>query len=330
MSKDAAGKLEAWLKATLGLDLITLTPLAPEASTRRFYRLEVEPGVTHIVIDSPPETENNEQFAVLAEVFRGNGVPVPDIRAYAPEHGFFVVEDFGSTEFLAAYDDPIRRRFAIELALDSLIAIQLTQDSRIPAYSSQRLRDELAIFEEWCCGELLSIGSEPLSKVVQQLIQEIDQQPKVTVHRDYHSRNLLLNHRQLGIVDFQDALVGPCTYDFASLVYDCYFEHGEEDIDVWTDRFRTRLRHAELPCIEPLVTFVRNVELTALQRMLKAVGIFARLWYKQGKGSHLHFMVPVLRRAAPLAVRNDYEKLGTWLQDDIAPSVEQAVERPLS
>lgn len=324
MTRESSPLLKDWLEATLALDKVTLEPLAPEASTRRFYRIEIEPAKTHIVIDSPPMTENNEQFANLAEVFRRNHVPVPEILSYEAERGYFVVEDFGRTELLAIYPDPVRRRFAIELALDSLIAIQLTQDASIPPYSRQRLLDEVGIFEEWCCGQLLDIESTPLTDVTHGLVSEIDQHPKVTVHRDYHGRNLLLNNRQLGIVDFQDALVGSCVYDFASLVYDCYFDHDSDDIEVWVDRFRTRLRHAKLPCMEPQEAFVQGVEVTAIQRMLKAVGIFARLWFKQKKSTHLGYMVPVLRRVVVLAARNELEPMATWLSDQVIPSVVKA------
>ena len=280
-----------------------------------------------MAIHAPPATENNEQFVAMAQIFRQHQVPVPQIHAYDLKQGFFLVEDFGSFEFLEVYRDSTKRTFAIGLALDALVEIQRTVDSHVPSYTRQRLLDELNIFEEWCCGKMLGTSAKPLSDISESLTTEIDLQPKVTVHRDYHSRNLLLYGDRLGIVDFQDALVGSCVYDLASLMYDCYFEHADDEIGTWIDAFRSRISAAELPYIQPRSAFVRALEVTALQRMLKAVGIFCRLWFTQRKRTHLKYVMPVLARVITLAQRNEFSLLSAWLETEIEPNLSVALQR---
>lgn len=326
MSNDAPPILRDWLAKTLGTDQFVLHALLPEASTRRFYRVESNRLRKQIAIHAPSATENNEQFVVMAQIFRQHRVPVPQIYASNLNQGFFLVEDFGSLEFLDIYQNPKQRRYAIGLALEALVAIQCTEVALVPLYTRQRLLDELNIFEDWCCGEMLGTSATPLRDIAESLTTEIDLQPKVTVHRDYHSRNLLLDGDRLGIVDFQDALAGSCVYDLASLVYDCYFEHTHDEIEIWIDEFRLLIGDSDLPCIEPRHAFVRAVEVAAVQRMLKAVGIFCRLWFTQRKQSHLQYVLPVLDRVVTLAARNDLSSLGVWLNTGIRPKLHAVIQ----
>lgn len=319
--------MQNWLARTLGTVQFALHPLVPEASTRRFYRLKVDQAETRMAIHAPPATENNDQFVALARVFRRHHVPVPKIYAQDLKNGFFLVEDFGHHEFLEVYQDSKQRLVAIGLALDGLVAIQRTQDTHVPPYSRQRLLEELNIFEEWCCSRMLGESTDPLSTVAHSLTTEIDRHPKVTVHRDYHSRNLLLNGDRLGIVDFQDALVGSSVYDLASLLYDCYFEHRDDEIEIWIDQFRAVAGQSGLPCIQPRIAFVRALEVTAIQRMLKAVGIFCRLWFTQNKKTHLPYVMPVLERIIVLAQRNGFSPLGSWLESHLKPNLHLTIER---
>ena len=327
MSTDAPEPLRNWLAKTLETDHFTLHPLLPEASTRRFYRVVASQRQKLIAIHAPPATENNEQFVAMAQIFRQHQVPVPQIHAYNRNRGFFLVEDLGSLEFLEVYQDATQRSYVIGLALNALVAIQRTRDSHVPPYTRQRLLDELNIFEEWCCGQMLGTSARPLNDIAESITTEIDLQPKVTVHRDYHSRNLLLHGNRLGIVDFQDALVGSCVYDLASLMYDCYFEHKNDEIEAWIDRFRMLSAEKDLPSIEPRSAFVRALELTAIQRMLKALGIFCRLWFTQRKKTHLPYISPVLARVITLAHRNELSSLSTWLEAHIKPDLQVALQR---
>lgn len=280
-----------------------------------------------MAIHAPPATENNDQFVELAQVFRQHHVPVPQIYALNLNQGFFLVDDFGSLELLEVYKNSKRRIFALGLALDSLVAIQRTQAAHFPLYTRRRLLDELIIFEEWCCDKMLRTSANPLRAIADPLTKEIDRHPKVTVHRDYHSRNLLLDGDRLGIVDFQDALNGSSVYDLASLLYDCYFEHSHEEIDACIDQFRRLAYQFDLPCIQPRDAFVHALEVTAIQRMLKAVGIFCRLWFIQNKKTHLPYVLPVLARIITLARRNELSELGSWLDMDVKPDLQESLER---
>ena len=272
-----------------------------------------------MAIHSPPATENNEQFVALAQVFRDHHVPVPHIHGFDATAGFFVVDDLGSVEFLDVYQDEVQRVVVIRLALEALVQIQQVRSAQVPPYLQQRLLDELHIFAEWCCEKTLETNADPMERIADELTAEIDRQPKVTIHRDFHSRNLLLDDDRLGIVDFQDALVGSSVYDLASLLYDCYFEHKQAHIDHWIDHFRTLALLADLPMLEHRSAFVRALEIVALQRMLKAVGIFCRLWLSQHKRSHLPYVVPVITRVIKLANRNGFSELGDWLDTYIKP-----------
>lgn len=327
MSNDPPPTLRNWLARTLGTDQFTLHPLVPEASTRRFYRVESNLGESRMAIHAPPATENNEQFVALAQVFREHQVPVPQIHARNLRQGFFLVDDFGSLEFLEVYENPTLRGSAMGLALDALVAIQRTQDAHVPLYTRQRLLDELNIFEEWCCDKMLGQSAKPLHIIADLLTTEIDRHPKVTVHRDYHSRNLLLDGERLGIVDFQDALIGSSVYDLASLMYDCYFEHTHEEIENWIDQFRLLAERSGLPCIQPREAFVRAMEVTAIQRMLKAVGIFCRLWFTQQKRTHLPYVLPVLSRVIKIGHRNELSEFSSWLDSRVRPKLRASLER---
>ena len=330
MSARLPPTFRAWLEAELATSELTIEPLAPEASTRRFYRVKHDSDESHIAIHSPPESEQNEQFVTLSQVFRNGQVPVPQVHAFEASLGYLLVDDFGSTELLEAYQDPVRREQSVQFALNTLVDIQKVVDSRIPDYTSQRLHDELDIFCDWCSEKLLNLDAKPLKAIKSNLVTEIDEQPKVTVHRDYHCRNLLFQPHGIGIVDFQDALVGPCMYDLASLLFDCYFEHSRVDIERWVDGYLVSVKEASLPTIGSRHAVFRALELTALQRQLKAVGIFCRLWFLQKKKSHLPFVIPVLSRASHLAGRNGYLVLAHWLEEQVKPNLVREIAELLA
>ena len=326
MTEEVPNTFRKWLRSALESEEFILQPLVPEASTRRFFRVVDMLQKSHMAMISPPETEDNDQFVVMSEVFLSHNVPVPSVHAFDRNRGFLLVDDFGPIEFLHIYPDRERRQQALALAVNHLIDIQKTTDSRIPVYSLQRLRDELGIFSEWCCEKLLEISAEPLNEVQSDLIKTIDSQPKVTVHRDYHCRNLLLRGSEIGIVDFQDALIGPCMYDLASLLYDCYFSLEESEVEAWFNRFRELARESNIPSIESRSDMIRGLECCALQRQLKAMGIFCRLWFLQQKKSHLPFVVPVLDNVSVLAKRSGFGELSAWLSEHVRPKLEKAIQ----
>ena len=315
---DRRRQLETWCEVRLG-PVSAFEVLPAEASTRRFYRVRT-PGGSRVAMDAPPATENNPQFRRLSGLFRAHGVPVPEVEAF-DERGFLLVTDFGDRLFSKVYAEG-GRDGALELAVQALVRIQAIPAEAVPPYTAQRFRDELEIFTEWLVGALLDCSPPAfLPDVWRVLVEATQAQPTVTVHRDYHSRNLLLREDgALGIVDFQDALAGPVTYDLVSLLRDCYHALPEDEVARWRARYR-----ALTDCGMAAADFVRAFDLTGVQRHLKAAGIFARLELRDGRDSHLADIVPTLSRV--VAVGRAYpetRRLAEWIGDEILPRAEAA------
>lgn len=271
-------------------------------------------------MDAPPATENNPQFRVLSQVFRAHGVPVPEVLAF-DERGFLAVTDFGDRLFARVYEEG-GEDSALELALQALVRIQDISSQAIPPYTAARFRDELGIFPEWLVERFLHLPRPAfLGAAWRALVEATQTQPMVTVHRDYHSRNLLLRpDGQLGIVDFQDALEGPVTYDLVSLLRDCYHAFPESVVARW----RQRYRELTDPGMDE-DAFVRAFDLTGVQRHLKAAGIFARLHLRDGRDTHLTDIAPTLSRV--VAVGGHYpelRRLAAWIGGEVLPAVEAA------
>jgi N-acetylmuramate 1-kinase len=302
-------------------------PVVGDASFRQFYRLRASDRDL-IAMDAPPATENNAQFIRLSSVFREAGVHVPEVLASDLEDGFLLVSDLGDLLYADVYATAQRER-AIERALDTMIAIARIGDAGgvVPPYTTQRLRDELDLFETWFVDRMLHrvlTGAERgmLDAAKKRLIDVIEAQPKVCVHRDYHSRNLLWGADEVTrVVDFQDALHGPLLYDLASLLRDCYVRFDEADIARWRELYRQRALDAGLPIDGDHDELWRRLDWTAVQRQLKAIGIFARLELRDSRGSHLVDIEPVLDHLV-FVCRSYIElaPLGDWLADAILPA----------
>ena len=316
--------MHEWLGDVLGLKT-ELLPLAVEASTRRFFRIS-GPTRSMIVMDSPPQTENNQQFVALSRVFRANRIPVPKIIAVNPDQGFILVQDFGDHLFYDAYRKGTKiRDLCLKLATDNLVKLQEIHSNYIHNYSVERFNRELMIFDEWVLRQLVKTSSQPLDKIKPLLINATQDQRQTTIHRDYHSRNLLLRaNNQLGIIDYQDALVGPIAYDLASLVYDCYVDLPTSIVSETIQRF------CELTA-QDKDQFQRALELTAIQRSLKAVGLFIRLSLEQGRDSHLQHIDRVLGRIARLSNNHiELRAFSSWIGDDIRSKTKLALQKKLS
>jgi len=298
--------LEAWVRDRIGCDA-SFAPLPVEASTRQFFRV-VADGESWVAMHSPPASENNAQFVRLSGVFRAAGLPVPAILHQDLGRGFFVVSDVGERDFASAYASDTEA--PLHAAIEALVRLQRVQSCDIPPYTTGRFDDELGIFAEWFVGKLLGLAPDATFHAAKGvLIDAIASMPTCVVHRDYHCRNLLWNEGRLGIVDFQDALVGPVTYDIASLLRDCYHRFGEAEVARWRQHYRVRSGLA----VEE-TAFARAFDFTAVQRQLKAIGIFVRLRYRLGRGSHLADALPVLRRVIALCQSYDeLHALGDWL-----------------
>jgi aminoglycoside/choline kinase family phosphotransferase len=283
--------LEQWLSGRFPGGAIALTPASADASFRRYFRVRRD-GESWIAMDAPPQRENCEPFLKVAALLRAAGVHVPAVIAHDLELGFLLLSDLGTTTYLDALDAANADRLFRD-ALDALVKIQLASRSDVlPPYDEALLRRELELFPEWYVGhhlgtalreeELLAFGAVCDAVVASSLAQ-----PRVYVHRDYMPRNLMLAQPNPGILDFQDAVYGPITYDVVSLFRDAFVSWDEERVIDWTVRYWERARRAGLPVDADFASFYRAFEWMGLQRHLKVLGIFARIRYRDGKAGYV-------------------------------------------
>ncbi len=292
----APSKTIHWCKSTLAEvqeELIDIEPLRVEASHRSFYRIHTSKRQL-VLMESPPELERNDLFAALAEYFRQLGLPVAEIIAKDMQQGLFLLSDLGDVHLEALYGTPLEEE-ALQAAIDLLPNWGAAKHPAIEAYRKTRFYDELNIFSEWFTGQMLNLDTfTPLyRKTGQTLVDCILKQPLCCIHRDYHCRNLLYNNGQLAVVDFQDALQGPILYDIASLLRDCYYTFTEDQVDRWLSYFIE-----QTPALDgiPFEEIKTSFDWTAIQRQLKAIGIFARLHLRDDKATHLQYIPPLLAR----------------------------------
>ena len=330
--KNSKKTILAWCREVTGAD-ISLLSLRVEASHRIFYRTVGDTPTTWVAMSSPPELENNDQFLALAQLFHAHGLGVPQILHKDLALGYFLMQDLGDTHLEDLYPPPqtatdLRANSAthpsaekgIKAALDTLHRLQPTSSALIPSYDQARMEMEFDLFSEWFVQKLLGAEISAaqqylLTKAKQVLVRAMLEQPQACVHRDYHCRNLLYqddNSGQLpkvGIVDFQDALIGPALYDPASLLRDCYYTFSEQNIDTLLGHYidaSPLFAQYNFDATSDHAKIKNWFDFTAMQRQIKAVGIFARLHLRDGKSSHLEHIPTVMKRL--VAVASDYSK----------------------
>jgi len=317
-----------WLRHDLLMTITGCEPASSDASFRRYFRVKGPEG-QFVVMDAPPEKENVAAFIRVDHLLKAAGVHVPEIFAQNPEEGFLLLEDFGGADFLgrvtaenaaAMYQD----------ALDSLFRLQTgtsIASCGLPSYDHALLTRELGIFDEWFLGQWLDIEmpSEIRGPLHEHLIAAALEQPQFCVHRDYHSRNLMaLDADSPGVLDFQDAVIGPVTYDLVSLLRDCYIAWPEQQVEDWMSGYYQRLLSAQLiDC--SLEQFRRWFDWMGMQRHLKAIGIFARLNLRDGKPGYLKDIPRTLSYV--LAQANAYPEFAEFaefLREKVLPLPEVA------
>ena len=327
--------LERWAMETLDSSQIEINPINSDASFRNYFRVSDRSGATYVIMDSPPDKENNEQFIFISELLTKMEIPSTSVYAKDLSTGFFLLSDLGPVTLLEhnleeakSHDQEARGRYTdvnfettvqakreklYDEAINTLFLIQKNGNAfldQLPIYDAELLVSEMNLFLDWYCMQelgmnVLELNGFNLSECFKYLSDSALKQPQVFVHRDYHSRNIMISQRgEIGIIDFQDAVLGPITYDLVSLLRDCYIELSDLEI-------RERLQNAYQRLIKENMLdisyekFEVDFDLMGCQRHLKAVGIFSRLKHRDGKLNYIKDVPRTLRYLKKISKKYD-------------------------
>ena len=286
---DRRTALQRWLEAQLPGAGFSLAPASEDASFRRYFRATLEDGRSFVAMDAPPDKEDCRPFVKVAGLLREAGVHAPEVFAQDLAQGFLLLTDLGTRTYLQELT-PQNAAQLFSDATDALVKWQLaSRAGLLPDYDEALLRREMNLFPEWYIQKHLgkTVPRESLESVFTLLVKSALAQPAVYVHRDYMPRNLMLCEPNPGVLDFQDAVLGPITYDAVSLVRDAFVSWQDEQVLDWTVRYWEKARKAGLPVDADFAEFWRSFEWMGLQRHLKVLGIFARINYRDGKPKYL-------------------------------------------
>jgi aminoglycoside/choline kinase family phosphotransferase len=327
-------RLRQWLSSLFGTEDLRIAPASADASFRRYFRVE-RGSESFIAMDAPPDKEDMQPYIRVAAMLVDVGVNAPRVLHANITEGYLLNTDLGSTTYLAALGQGIDVEPLYRDAMAALLKIQScgrAHASTLPDYDEALLRREIALFPDWFCGTHLNLcfadsESAQLARVYDLLVANALAQPKVLVHRDYHSRNLMLTQAaghgaNPGVLDFQDAVNGPLTYDLVSLLRDCYVAWPRERVYGWVKEYRRRAGAAGLPVGADDEEFRRQFDLMGVQRHLKAIGIFARLWHRDGKPGYLKDIPRTLEYVrAVCASYAELDALGQIIEARILPAM---------
>lgn len=335
---DFALQLNSWVRSQL-LEAALIAPeesfdwrvISGDAGFRRYFRLRLS-SVNLLAVYAPPSSENNRGFLSIAEFLLSHGVHVPKILFYDLNLGFFLIEDLGETLYL----DHLNEESANILYGEALFTLLRIQQCPLdygvfPPYSRQRLLEEMQLFGQWFVAQLLDYtvqdeDAQVLRRAFDILLDSAVAQPQTVVHRDYHSRNIVFGvGGSPGIIDFQDAVVGPLTYDLVSLLRDCYIEWPLPQVEAWA------LAYASLACdagVMPEVSeqeFLRWFDLMGVQRHIKVLGIFARLSLRDGKHAYLKDLPLVVNYVRSVVARYpELTEFSQWFESQMMPRIQSA------
>ncbi len=308
--------IQTWLQATLQSDQFEINFLAGDASFRRYARIKLQ-NKTYMLMDAPPEKEDCAPFVSIDEFFDKNGVRVPHIVAKDLTLGLLLLEDFGDVVLSTLLTDKTVDQYYVQ-SFEQLIELQQIDGlEQLPAYSYEKLMTEMRLLTEWM---LPSLDIQPTEQQLETIEQAFDflaieatQQPQVIVHRDFHSRNLMKieNEQALGVIDFQDAVIGADTYDLISITRDAYVQWNADRVYGWFKVF-----YNLLPAVakenRSFEKFKRDADLMAIQRHLKILGIFVRLFERDGKSGYLKDLPRVMWYL--LEESQGYDELNEFMQ----------------
>jgi N-acetylmuramate 1-kinase len=326
-----------WVTRELRLSPERIEPASSDASFRRYFRV-FHDGGSHIVMDAPPGREDVRPYLNITVMLETAGVHVPRVYEWDTDRGLLLLEDLGTRQYLPALQAGGDADRLYRDALKALVDIQVRgRESafELPAYDRPVLVREMALMPEWFCArhlrlELTRAQADTITAAFEFLVAEAQAQPQVFVHRDYHSRNLMITReRSPGIIDFQDALRGPVGYDLVSLLKDCYIGWPRARVEAWVRDYRLMVHERGARCAgENDEQMLRWFDVIGIQRHLKVLGIFARLWYRDGKSGYLddlpltlQYVTDACARFAPLA------ELREFLLHVVTPALPDATAR---
>lgn len=333
-------RLEQWLGSVLGFHDFDVVPASVDASFRRYFRVS-HGDRTWVAMDAPPDKEDVGPYIEVAGMLAAAGVNAPRVLECNLADGYLLLTDLGSTTYLTELARGNRVQELYADAISALVAIQANGRGHapgLPPYDDALLRREMALFPEWFLGRHLQLPLvadevRMLSDVFDRLSREALAQPRVFVHRDYHSRNLMVcdldrHGPNPGILDFQDAVFGPVSYDLVSLLRDCYVAWPGPMVVGWVDEFRRQAAAVDLDVGRNEAQFLRWFDLMGVQRHLKAIGIFARLYHRDGKPGYLRDIPRTLNYV--FEVSSAYPELGSlgaFIEQRVLPALAR-VEAP--
>ena len=319
--------LKLWLSAVLETSDFELKPASEDASFRFYYRLLMK-SKTFIVMDAPPPQEDCEPFVRVTNILHACGVNAPTIHNMDLQQGFLLLDDFGDDLYLHKLDSSTANKLYSD-AIEVLVRTQALADVKeLASYDESLLRREMQLFTEWLLSKHLRIElnddqHNAIEKIFDLLVENALQQPQTFVHRDFHSRNLMLTaENNPGVIDYQDAVCGPISYDLVSLLKDCYIKWPRDKLNQWVDFYLNQL--VEKGSEMDREQFQRWFDLMGVQRHLKASGIFARLSYRDGKHGFLKDVPRTLSYIVDL--KQDYRELASLcslIEESILPGFEE-------
>ncbi len=325
-------QLRQWVAERHGLPLaeVDLRLAAGDASFRRYYRLYLTDGTTRMLMDAPPEQEDSRPFVAIARRWAAAGLPVPRLHADDLAKGFLELEDLGDTPLQRCFIGDAEIGAWHERALALIHALQnRAGPDALPPFDAELLGRELDLFPEWCLGEWLALDAPPGWEALREvLIASALVQPVVTVHRDYDAMNLMVQGDSLTLIDFQDAVAGPLSYDLISLLRGRYCRFDAARFAAWVEAFRRRaVADGRLPSSVDAATFLAQAQAMAAQRSLKVLGIFCRLTLRDRKSGYLerlpHFLAHLEDSLTGL---HGHDAFKAWLGDTFRPALAARLE----
>ena len=314
-----------WIGEQLKSDDFNVQALRNDASFRSYYRV-TQPDFSYVVMDAPPDREKTDIFVDIATRWHAEALPVPKVYAWQKEKGYVMLSDFGDTLLLDVLNEDNVEKY-YEQAINLLVQLQKQAPEHLPLFDESYIRIELGLFPEWFCSKLLLMTLNDSEKSMieslnQQLVANCLIQPQVIIHRDFHSRNLMILNQSehFGLIDFQDAMIGPLSYDLVSILKDCYISWPRARIEKWVKNYFDKIKSRY--GLDDFQAFLKWFDWTGLQRHLKVLGIFSRLKIRDNKPHYINDIPRIMDYVLDVTARyQEFSDFDEWLRKKIPGSI---------